>query len=166
MKKIIRRICHSRLSGIILVLVALLLLVSCSAKKHIQAILPVETETKTGEAIIKIEPEKTGERMDVPVDVKPSEIVAKIETATGGKVWIVKKKRFLKPAKIEIFKNKQAQKENIKIDKPKKSYKWLYVLIGIIVLLIAADFALRRFFGFNPIAWIGERIFKRKKGGL
>ena len=33
----------------------------------------------------------------------------------------------------------------------------------IIVLLLAVDFAMRRFLGFNPIAWVGERIFKRKK---
>lgn len=135
-----------------------LFLFSCSARKHIETILPVETETKKGETIIKIEPQKTGDRTDIPVDVKPSEIVAKIETKTGGKVWIVKKKRILLPDKVEVFENKQAQTEQIKIDKPKKSYTWFYRTVGIIVLLLAADFALRRFLGFNPIAFIGDFI--------
>jgi len=142
----------------ITVIIILLLAFGCSAKKHIQAILPIEAETKTGEAIIKVEPEKTGERMDVPVGVKPSEIVAKIETKSGAKVWVVKKKRFLKPAKIEVYENKKAVAESMKIDKPKKSYAWLYITIGIIVLLLAVDFALRRFLGFNPVAFIGKFI--------
>jgi len=141
----------------------LLCLSACGGKKIIQSVMPVETETKTGEVIEKIEPAKTGERTDVPVDVKPSEVVAKIETKTGGKVWIVKKKRFLQPAKIQVYENKQAVKEQIKINKPEKSYKWLYIIIGIIVLLIAANFAMERFLGFNPIAWLGARIFRRKK---
>ena len=143
---------------IIALIILLLFLISCSAKKHIQSILPIETETKMGESIIKIEPEKTGERADIPVGVKPSEVVAKIETKTGAKVWVVKKKRFLRPAKVEILENKKAVAEGIKIDSPQKSYKWLYITIGIIVLLLAADFALRRFLGFNPIAFIGKLI--------
>ena len=147
-----------KMKRIAAIIILLLFIVSCSAKKHIQAILPVETETKTGEAIVKVEPEKTGERMDIPVGVKPSEVVAKIESASGAKVWVVKKKRFLKPAKFEVFENKKAQTEGIKIDKPKKSYAWLWWTIGGIVLLLAADFALRRFLGFNPIEFMGKFI--------
>lgn len=142
----------------LLLIIALFFFAGCGGKKLIQNILPIETETKMGESIIKIEPEKTGERMDIPVGVKPSEVVAKIETKSGAKVWIVKKKRFLKPAKIEILENKKAVAEGIKIDSPQKSYKWLYVTIGIIVLLLASDFAMRRFLGFNPIAFIGKFI--------
>lgn len=147
--------------------IALLIMLSgCGLKHQVQSILPVETETKQGETITKIEPKKTGERMDVPVGVKPSEVVAKIETKTGGKLWIVKKKKLL-TTKTEVYENKQAVKEGIKIDKPKKSYAWLWwtggIIGGIIVLLVGADFAIRRFLGFNPVAWLGERIFKRRK---
>lgn len=138
--------------------ITLLFLFSCGGKKLIQQVLPIETETKLGESIIKIEPEKTGERMDIPVGVKPSEVVAKIETKSGAKIWVVKKKRFLKPAKIEILENKKAVAEGIKIDSPQKSYKWLYWTIGIIVLMLAANMALRSFLGFNPIAFIGKFI--------
>lgn len=149
--------------NMLLLIIVLFFFVGCGGKKLIQQVLPIETETKMGESIIKIEPEKTGDRMDIPVDVKPSEVVAKIETKSGAKVWVVKKKRFLRPAKIEILENKKAVQEQIKIDAPKKSYAWLYWLIGVPALLIFMNYALVLSIGFNPIAWIGERIFKRKK---
>lgn len=150
----------------IFVLTIIVLFWGCS--HAIKNIMPVETETKTGEVIQRIEPSKTGDREDVPVGVKPSEVVAEVKTATGAKVWVVTKKTKnpFKKNKTEVYQNKQAVAEKIEIVVPEKSWAWLYWTIVITVLLIAANLGMKAFLGFNPIAlacgWVA-RILRSKK---
>lgn len=99
----------------------------------------VLTETKQGEPVTMTTVEETADRKDVPADVAPREVVAKIETKTGAKVWVVKKSVFKSPV---VYQNAQAKKEGLTVEQPKDPWwKWpLTVLILIAVIAIVALF--------------------------
>lgn len=125
----------------------LLLLSACSLKLGPP---PVLTSTDRGDAIITIEPQRTADRKDVPQGSKPKDVIV-IETKTGGKIYVDVKK---KTASL----NEKAQEEVKSVAIPKRSWRWLWLLVGAIVLLYAIDSMLRRFLGVNPIRWIATKI--------
>lgn len=125
---------------------ALLLLSACSLKLGPP---PVLTNTNAGDAIVTIEPQRTADRKDIPQGSDPEDVIV-IETKTGGKIYVDVKK---KTASL----NPQAQEEVKSIAIPKRSWRWLWLLVGALVLLYAIDTMLRRFLGVNPIRWIATK---------
>lgn len=105
----------------------------------------VLTETKQGEPVTMTAVQETADRQDIPADVAPREVVAKVETKTGAKVWVVKKSAFKPPV---VYQNAQAKKEGIAIAQPKDPW-WKWPLIAfILIAVIAAVVLLDRIKGF------------------
>ena len=96
------------------------------------------TETKSGEQVMEYEIQQTESRKDVPVNVDPRDVVAKVETKTGAKAWVVDKQRWNPFNDVQVFKNEQAKVEDLKIAQPKSPWwKWpVTVLIFIAVLAV------------------------------
>lgn len=90
------------------------------------------TETRGGEVITTVPIAEVSARSDVPVGIAPRYVVAKIETKTGAKVYLVKK-----PFKAAVaYQNAEAKKEGLTITQPKNPWwKWPAILGGIILLM-------------------------------
>ena len=114
---------------------------------------PVETETVSGEKVVKVEPQRTGNRKNVPAGVKPKDVAAHLKTKSGAEAWITKEG--------EVFMNEQAEEEGMTVDKPKRSRLWIWISIGVVIvliILIAIDRVLKSYFGVNPLAWLCKRV--------
>lgn len=82
----------------------------------------VLTETRQGEPVTMAPVPETASRRDVPVGVAPRDVVAKIETKTGAKVWVVRKGPLKEPV---MYQNAQAQAEGLTVTQPKDPWwKW------------------------------------------
>ena len=126
----------------LLILVAVLAIASCGTKQHP---LPVETETKEGKTIVRVEPQRTASRKNVPAGVDPDDVVAHFTTPEGLEFWATDEG--------DAYMNKAAADQGATADRPKKS-RALWLIIGAALAgLLALDQVLRRFFGTNPIAW-------------
>lgn len=119
---------------LLLLLCSVVFLFSCSARPP----LSVLTETKQGEALTMTPIQETASRRDIPADVAPREVIAKVETKSGAKVYVVKKSPF-KPA--VVYQNEQAKTEGITIAQPKDPWwKWPLMIGGILAAALAAFF--------------------------
>jgi hypothetical protein len=114
----------------LLLLLSIAFLFGC----HHYAPISVITETKQGEALTMTPIQETASRKDIPVDVAPREVIAKVETKTGAKVYVVKKFFFRPPV---VYQNEQAKAEGITIAQPKDPW-WKWPLAFGIVLAVAA----------------------------
>lgn len=86
----------------------------------------VITETKQGEVLTMSSIPEIGSRAEVPVEVAPRDVI-KIETPTGGKVFIVKK-LFHKPV---AYTNEQGKIEQLKVTQPKDPWwKWPVLVLS------------------------------------
>ena len=116
----------------LLILSSLVLLFGCRSMPA-----PViVSETRSGEQVMEYEIQQTESRQDVPVNVDPRNVVAKVETKTGAKAWVVDKQRWNPFNEVQVFKNEQAKTEELKIAQPKVPWwKWpVTVLIFLAVL--------------------------------
>lgn len=85
--------------------------------------LPVQMKTELGQPVTKTEPQRTGNRANVPAGVKPEDIVAHITTKSGAETFVDKRGY--------VYQNEQAQKENAKPpDIPKRPWWYWPALIG------------------------------------
>ena len=111
---------------------------------------PTLTNTERGSAIITIEPQRTADRKDVPQGSKPRDVIV-IKTQNEGTIYVDVKKK-------TVSLDEQAQKEVKSIAVPKRSWRWLWLLVGACALLWGIDILLGRWLGFNPIRWIVTKV--------
>lgn len=128
----------------VLALLALISLTGCAGVKP-----PVVlTETRQGEAVVMAPVPETGSRRDVPVGVAPRDVVAKVETKSGAKVWLVKKGPLKEPV---MYQNVQAQAEGLTVSQPKDPW-WKWPVVGLVFIAVMAGIiffdALKRVFFF------------------
>lgn len=115
--------------------------------------LPVLMQTELGQPVEKTEPQRTGDRKNVPAGVKPADVVAHMKTKSGAETWIDKKGN--------VYQNEQAKKENdAPPDRPERSWAWAWWTIGILAALFAIDRMLNSFFGMNPFGALCRMIKK------
>lgn len=108
--------------------IMLLVLIGC------KSIVPtVLTETKQGEPVTMTKVQETASRTDIPADVAPRQVVAKVETKSGAKVWVVKKSPFKSPV---VYQNQQAKDEGLTVAQPRDPW-WKYpaIVAGILAIL-------------------------------
>jgi len=113
---------------------------------------PIETKTKTGDAVTVITPKQIGSRQDVPVGWKPADTII-IKQQGKAETYVNKKTG-------EVAQNAPAQAITQSIETPKKSWAWAWWTGGILGVLVLINYLLNSFFGVNPFGWIGKKIFK------
>ena len=87
----------------------------------------VLTEDKAGNALTMAAIPESGSRKDVPADVAPRNVIAEVQTPTGGHVLIVKKPFH----KAVEYSNAQAKAEGLTIVQPKDPWwKWPAIVGG------------------------------------
>ena len=106
---------------------------------------PVVTSTVSGTPVKQVEPARTVDKKELPVGVKPRDVKAIIETKTGGRVVVTDD---------AVYIDEKAESEGIQIKQVKKSWAWLWWILGITGLLFLVDKILNRFLGFNPLRWV------------
>jgi len=120
-----------------LVLICLLFaLTSCKTLSPV-----VLTETKLGEAVTMTEMQELSSRKDVPSGIAPRDVVAKIETKSGAKVYVVKPLfNPFKPAMV--YRNEQAVQENLMPTQVKDPW-WKYpAYAGVVAAILATLYVL------------------------
>ena len=115
-----------------LLLLSIIFIVGCRAP-----IIPVYTDTKQGESVIKTPIQETGNRKDVPSGVNPRHVVAEVTTKSGAKAWVVDEQPMNPFNKPDVYQNKKAEEEGLKPIQPKDPW-WKWVLIPVSVILILA----------------------------
>lgn len=99
-------------------------LFSCSHTRPI-----VEMHTVAGDLVQMIEPQRIGDRADVPVGVNPEHVIGQVKTKDGAIITFVKKPFH----EAEIYQNQEAVKEEIKTVLPKRP--WYYWPIRVLILI-------------------------------
>ena len=132
---------------------AIVLLASCGTSKLLLKSVPVEIQTGAHQTVTTMEPVQTGKRDDVPVGWKPKDTI--VVHQTGGA------ETYVNTHTGQVAQNAAAQSITQAINKPKKSWAWLYWLLGIMGLAAGGNYLLKSYVGVNPFGWIGGKIFKK-----
>jgi hypothetical protein len=137
----------------ILISFAIIFIASCSTSRIISKVIPVETVTGSQQAVTVVQPAQTGNRDDVPVGWKPNDTIV-IHQQGGAETYV-------NTSTGQVAQNAQAQTITEAVNKPKKSWAWLYWIIGVLSLLITGNIVLKAYFGVNPFGYLFGKLLKK-----